>query len=277
MRILRRVFVESAVALGAVAIAASVLAVVRGSSPAWLGAGLAWSPIVGYLIYLLIAKPSTRTRHLWVLHGIALGGVVIAAFAGPVPVAIAIPGVAAMLGYVYWYSRQHVPTTSIRTGAGLPEFPLETLDGSAVSSAVFASGSRVIMFYRGNWCPFCMVQVRQLAEQYRELQERGVGVALISPQRAEETAALAARFDIPVDFYVDRNGAAAEILDMVQSGGVPAIYGAGTNGDTVVPTVIITGRDGKVLWVTHSDNHRIRPEPTTFLEVLDRAGIVAPG
>lgn len=275
MRILRRVFVESAVALGAVAIAAAVLAVVGGSSPAWLGVGLAWLPIVGYLIYLLIARPSTHTRHLWVLHAVALTGVVIAAFAGPIPVAIALPGLAAMLGYVYWYSRQHVPTPTIRMGARLPDFPLEALDGSQVSSAVFGSGARVIMFYRGNWCPFCMVQVRQLAAQYRELASRGVGVALISPQRPDETAALATRFDIPMDFYIDRDGAAAKVLDMVQAGGVPAIYGAGTNGDTVVPTVVITGRDGKVVWVTHSDNHRIRPEPSAFLEVLDRAGIVA--
>ena len=101
-------------------------------------------------------------------------------------------------------------------------------------------------------------------------------MALISPQRADETAELATRFDIPMEFYVDTDGAAARVLDMVQAGGVPAIYGAGTNGDTVVPTVVITGRDGKVLWVTHADNHRIRPEPSTFLEVLDRAGIVAP-
>ncbi len=161
-------------------------------------------------------------------------------------------------------------------GTKVPRFPLVGLDGSEVSSDVFATGSRVIMFYRGNWCPFCMVQVRQLAEQYRQLERRGVGVALISPQRPDETVELASRFDIPMEFYVDRDGAAARVLDLVQSGGVPAIYGAGTNGDTVVPTVVITGRDGNVLWVAHADNHRIRPEPATFLDVLDRAGIVAP-
>jgi len=56
---------------------------------------------------------------------------------------------------------------------------------------------------------------------------------------------------------------------------VPAIYSAGTNGDTTVPTVVITDARGTVLWVDSSDNHRIRPEPTAFLEVLDRAGITA--
>lgn len=277
MRILRRIFVESSVAIGAVAIAGSVVLAVSGSGAAWLGAGLAWLPIVGYLLYLLVAKPSTRTRHLWILYVVALAGVVFAAFARPLAVIVAVVGFAAMLAYVYWYSRQHIPTETIAVGAPLPLFPLEALDGSPVSSDVFTTGPRVIMFYRGNWCPFCMVQVRELAEQYRELERRGVGVALISPQRADETVELATRFDIPMEFYIDRDGAASRVLDLVQAGGVPAIYGAGTNGDTVVPTVIITGRDGTVLWLAHSDNHRIRPEPQTFLDVLDRAGIVAPG
>jgi len=120
-----------------------------------------------------------------------------------------------------------------------------------------------------------MVQVRELAEQYRELERRGVGVALISAQRARDTVELAAEFDIPMQFFIDVDGAAARALDLVQVGGVPAIYSAGTNGDTTVPTVVITDARGTVLWVDSSDNHRIRPEPTAFLEVLDRAGITA--
>ena len=54
MRILRRVFVESAVALGVVAMAGSVFLATAGISilPG-SGVGLAWLPIVGYLLYLL--------------------------------------------------------------------------------------------------------------------------------------------------------------------------------------------------------------------------------
>ena len=208
MRILRRVFVESAVALGVVAMAGSVFLATAGSDPAWLGVGLAWLPIVGYLLYLLVAKPSTRTRHLWILYVIALVGLVISAFAGLLAVAIAAAGLATLLAYPYWYSRQHVPAATIKVGTKIPRFPLVSLDGSEVSSDIFATGSRVIMFYRGNWCPFCMVQVRHWPNS-TGLERRGVGVALISPQRAGETVELANRFDIPMEFYVDRDGAAA--------------------------------------------------------------------
>ncbi|MEO5920453.1 MAG: peroxiredoxin family protein [Pseudolysinimonas sp.] len=241
----------------------------------WLGVPLAWLPVLGYFGYLLLARPSTHTRNLWPLYAVALVGVALAVPAGAVAVVVALPGLAAILIYSYLYSRQHTPVDGLKVNDPLPDFPLQRTDGTATSSADLTDRPYVIMFYRGNWCPFCMVQVRELAEQYRELERRGVGVALISAQRAADTAALATKFEIPMQFYVDADGAAARALDLVQVGGTPAIYSAGTNGDTTVPTVIITDGQGKVLWVDSSDNHRIRPEPAAFFEILDRAGILA--
>jgi hypothetical protein len=47
----------------------------------------------------------------------------------------------------------------------------------------------------------------------------------------------------------------------------------GYDSETVLPTVIITSKDGKVIW-THETNYRIRPEPDVYLEVLRRHKIV---
>lgn len=275
LTLFRRFFIEGTVILGILAITVAVSAALNSSNWFWLGVPLAWLPVLGYFGYLLLARPSTHTRNLWPLYAVALAGVAISAPAGIPAVALALVGLGGILLYSYVYSRQHVPTGGIRVDEPLPAFPLQRTDGTATSSTELTDRPHVIMFYRGNWCPFCMVQVRELAEQYRELDRRGVGVALISAQRAKDTVELATKFDIPMQFFVDVDGAAARALDLVQVGGVPAIYSAGTNGDTTVPTVVITDARGTVLWVDSSDNHRIRPEPTVFLEVLDRAGISA--
>ena len=275
LKLFRRFFIEATVILGLVAITVAISAALNSSNWFWLSVPLAWLPVLGYFGYLLLARPSTHTRNLWPLYAVALAGVAISAPAGIAAVALALVGLGGILLYSYVYSRQHVPTGGIRVDERLPAFPLQRTDGTATSSAELTDRPQVIMFYRGSWCPFCMVQVRELAEQYRELERRGVGVALISAQRAKDTVELATRFDIPMQFFVDVDGAAARALDLVQVGGVPAIYSAGTNGDTTVPTVVITDARGTVLWVDSSDNHRIRPEPTAFLEVLNRAGITA--
>jgi peroxiredoxin len=273
IRMIKRFYVEATATIGLALIAVSVSSVATGGSLWWLGVVVAWLAPLGYFGYLLVAKPSTHSRHLWPLYAWSTAGSLAAIAAGPMAATFAVIAVFAILGYAYWYSRQHVPAPVLTVGAALPDFPLTALDGSAVSSSVLTSKPHVILFYRGNWCPFCMVQVRELAAQYRELEARGVAVALISPQRSADTAELATRFDIPMEFYVDEGGVAAAVLDLTQAGGTPMIYGAGTNGDTVVPTVVITDSTGRVVWLEHADNHRIRPEPRTFLEVLDREGI----
>ncbi|MBX3098438.1 MAG: redoxin domain-containing protein [Salinibacterium sp.] len=273
---IKRVFVEGTSVIGLALIVIAGVAALNSGDLGWLGVVLAWLPVLSYYGYLLLAAPSTRSRNLWAIFAISAAGVLVAAFAGPVALVAATGGLAAALLYTYWYSRQHVPAAGLTVGMPLPEFALTTLDGELVSSAVLADRPHVIMFYRGNWCPFCMVQIKQIADQYRELEARGVGVALISPQRADDTAELATRFELPLQFFVDTDGAAADLLDLTQSGGTPMLYGAGTNGDTVVPTVVITDAEGRVVWLEHADNHRIRPEPSTFLEVLDREGIGRP-
>jgi peroxiredoxin len=273
IRMAKRVFVEATGVIGLGLMAVAVVSVATGGPWWWLGVVVSWVSLLSYFGLMLVRPPSTRARHLWPVYAGALAGTGIAAPAGPGAAVLAGLAFALALVYAYWYSRQHTPITTLAVGSPLPEFSLTTIDQTVVSSEVLTHQPQVILFYRGNWCPFCMAQVREIAGQYRELHDRGVGVALISPQTATDTAELATRFDVPMQFYVDTDGAAAAMLDITQAGGVPVLYGAGTTGDTVVPTVIITDSIGTVIWFEHADNHRIRPEPGTFLEVLDREGI----
>jgi hypothetical protein len=39
--------------------------------------------------------------------------------------------------------------------------------------------------------------------------------------------------------------------------------------DTVMPTVVITNSKGEIIFADLTNNYRVRPEPETFLRVLD--------
>ncbi|WP_291378934.1 redoxin domain-containing protein [Demequina sp.] len=276
MRLMHRLFAETVGVLTIAAIGIAIAQAVSHGSPAPLIAAAPWIA-ASALIFgptLVPDRLVARTqRHPWPWYAAALGSLVLGFVVHWRAGILATVGFVAMLAYTLWFSRQHRPSSTVAVGDALPDFPLLTVDGAAVTSAVLTHHPHVILFYRGNWCPFCMAQVRGVAAQYRELEQRGVRVALISPQRAQDSEDLSRRFDAPMDFYVDAQGSAAKALDIVQAGGVPVTFGAGTNGDTVVPTIIITRADGTVAWLHHADDHRIRPEPSTFLEVIDREGI----
>lgn len=174
--------------------------------------------------------------------------------------------------YIFWYSDLGRPQApGLQVGAVLPDFNLEDTEGQVITSASFRGSPTLLMFYRGNWCPLCVAQVREIAEQYRELQSRGVKVILVSPQPADNTRELAQRFDAPMTFAVDRDCAAAKQLNIFHDNAVPSNAGLdGYDSDSVYPTVVVTDDDNRVIWSDLTDNYRVRPEPALFLQILDQ-------
>jgi hypothetical protein len=74
---------------------------------------------------------------------------------------------------------------------------------------------------------------------------------------------------VSFDFLTDDGNRAAEKLGIAHRNGLPAgMQALGYAGDTVLPTVIITAKGGEILWVHETDNYRVRPEPQTYLGVL---------
>jgi len=83
---------------------------------------------------------------------------------------------------------------------------------------------------------------------------------------------LAEKFDAPFEFLVDADGAAARELGLTHVGGVPKGV-PGYGADTVYPTVIIVDAARRILFSDQTDNYRVRPEPQTFLDVLEAQGL----
>jgi len=259
MRLMKRVYGEASAALAVLVIALVIVRATAEEQPWWLAAALPWAAYAFYLGPIMTRLVVVQRRHPWVQLSVAMMGIAASTVAGPFAVLVAVLGLAAIMGYNYWYSAQHVSARPVRVDEPLPLFPLTTVDGDVVDSSVLTHQPQVIMFIRGNWCPFCMAQVAQIADQYRELDRRGVAVTIISPQKPEDTVEISQRFDIPVSFYIDADGAAAATLDLVQPGGAPLIFSAGADRQPSgaartddVPRRARSARHPRALGVSHS-------------------------
>ncbi len=247
-----------------------------GFSPAWLAPLLCAG---GFLVIIssVVVRGSPRThRNLPGLLALTLAGVVLGLVgesAGALPATYLALSASSNLLYVFWYSRfGRRESAAIAVGRILPDVPLLDSEGHEISSAEFRGTPSVLLFYRGNWCPLCMAQIKEVAGQYREISKRGAQVVLISPQDQQKTRALAAKFDVPFRFFVDAGGRAAQALGILHRGGLPSGMGVlGYDYDTVLPTVIVTDAQGKILLSDQTDNYRVRPEPEIFLRALDSA------
>jgi peroxiredoxin len=248
-----------------------------GPDLAWASVEITSASVLGFFAYLMQQATARTSTNLvpMLLVGIAATGASLwqLLHGGPwFPVAYTLGiGVVGQLLYVRWYSRfGRGQSTALRIGARLSAFAVEDERGDRVMSTALLGSPVVWLFFRGNWCPLCMAQIKEIAASYRQLAERGAVVALVSPQSHEQTQALAKRFDVPFRFFVDRELNAARALGIEHKSGVPTgMELMGYDGDTVFPTVIVTDARGVILACDQTDNYRVRPEPAFFLQALD--------
>lgn len=258
----------------------------HGANPlAWGGVLLTAAPILTVISALMIFKNVARTSaHFPTLNLLGFIGVLLAGWGWQnqqTPAAALILAFAGWLGfliYAYWFSTfgGRVPSGKLIVGAELPYFTVTNAQGETITSIQFNGRPAVLIFFRGNWCPLCMAQVKELVARYKELSDLGVRVALISPQPHENTVALAKKFDVDFDFLTDKGNLAARALGIENRFGTPlGMQMFGYDNDTVLPTVIITDRQGKVVWTDQTDNYRIRPEPDIYLDILRKNAVLA--
>ena len=239
-------------------------------SLAWVGAIIAIAPLVTFMMSLVLIKRARTSRNEYPILVLAAVGTALAFlyFESPASWLALFLGVIPAFVYVYWYSVLDRSGSSITVGAKLPELELVDAEGRPVAPTPGKYG--LYMFIRGNWCPLCMAQVKEISAQYRELEARGVEVFLISPQSDKHMKALAKKFDVPMRFCVDAGNRAARKLGIEHVGGVPFMMEPlGYETESVLPTVVIVDPERRVLFADLTDNYRVRPEPSTFLSVLD--------
>ncbi|MGR9053844.1 MAG: peroxiredoxin family protein [Gammaproteobacteria bacterium] len=251
----------------------------NGFSLGWLGVLLTTAPILMIISFLMMFKSMARTSaHFPLPNAMGLIGVALAFwdwFNGNtdllVPVIASIGWIGFIL-YAYWFSSfGDRPSDKISVGSKLPDFTLRKANGEIVSSKQLTDKPAILIFYRGNWCPLCMAQIKELVKKYKTIEELGVRLALISPQPHSNTEALAKKFGVSFDFLTDEGNKAARKLGIEMPNGLPmGMQMMGYASETVLPTVIITDQSGKVVWKDETDNYRIRPEPDTYLAVIQR-------
>lgn len=171
---------------------------------------------------------------------------------------------------------------AIKIGEKAPFFELPNPEGTLQSlDTLLHNGPVVITFYRGDWCPYCNLQLRALQAKLGEIQALGATLVAISPQvpdgsltkseistmefmvLSDQDAKVASEYGVAWEvpefllehMRVDRSLDLAEI----------------NNGNATVlpiPATFILGRDGIVAWNYVNVDYRMRSEPDEIIEAL---------
>lgn len=159
---------------------------------------------------------------------------------------------------------------SLKVGQQLPNFVALDEDGNSVSSSELAGSPAVILFIRGNWCPFCNKQVEGLTQHYKEIVELGAKLIFITPKPLDTTRRVADFFKVDFDFWLDDSLQITKDLGLLHPHGVPDNYRKEFGEDTVWPTSVLVDAGGTIRY-SHLSNFIIdRPNPQTLLKKLKK-------
>jgi peroxiredoxin len=247
---------------------------------AWIGAAIAALPLPFLLLRMQLSPVERTSENLPSLLMLAGTGFVIAVWQHLVEqqsdwVPTAVAGLAALifLLYVFWYSRfGRLASRHLSVGGVLPDFELRDSAGELFNSDSLAGAPAVVMFYRGNWCPFCVAQIAEIVDRYKDLEALGVNIVMISSQSDINSQNLARKFDVPITFLVDKDNQLAERLDIAANNVVPIGLPGDYVADAAMPTLIVANASGTIVFSDQTDNYRVRPEPDVFLAILRRTG-----
>lgn len=156
----------------------------------------------------------------------------------------------------------------LKAGNPLPDFSAVDENGHPVSTSALKGAPAVILFVRGNWCPFCTKQVEKLTENYREIVATGAKLILVTPKPAETTKRVAAFFEVDFDFWLDEGLKVSNELGLVMPHGVPKEHRKEYGEDTIWPAAVVTDSDGVIRYSKLARYLFDRPDPALLLKQL---------
>lgn len=169
----------------------------------------------------------------------------------------------------------------LKVGDIAPAFKAKDQDGKNVSlTEVLKKGPAVVLFYRGQWCPYCNKQLSHFSDSLQLITGKGATLLAVTPEVAEnvkktiektkasfpvlEDEGLAIMKSYKVNFAVDEKTVAR-----YKNYGVDFDKANGTNGANLpVPATYIIGMDGKVKYVFFNTDYRKRASVKDILENL---------
>ena len=170
-----------------------------------------------------------------------------------------------------------------KVGEKAPDFTLKDQLGREVSLAgELEQGPVVLLFYRGEWCPYCNAWLRTFGLRAAEFSQRRARLVAVSPQTPDNSLTMAEKHGLEFPVLSDEGGEVIGTYGLKYDVTAHELYKAGGadldkfNGEghwiLPAPAVFVIDRGGIVRFVTVNGDYTQRAEPDEALAALDSPG-----
>jgi peroxiredoxin len=170
----------------------------------------------------------------------------------------------------------------LAVGDSAPTFTLGNATGDQVSmAALLQEGPVVVTFYRGEWCPYCNLQLHALQQALPEIEATGATLVAISPQAPDHSMTVVEKHALAFPVLSDLDQGVAEAfkvrfdvtgeledlqVNVFQSD--PAKQNADGRRSLPVPATFVIDTTGVVRFASVNADWRVRVEPADIVAAL---------
>jgi peroxiredoxin len=119
-------------------------------------------------------------------------------------------------------------------------------------------GPVMLVFYSGDWSPYCNGQLASYARKYEEFQSRGAQIAGISVDPPSNNARMVGKLLLPFPLLSDPEGELARLFGLWNE-----------EEGVAVPSVVVVDQQGEVRYLYSGSDIADRPEDEELFAVLD--------
>ena len=180
------------------------------------------------------------------------------------------------------FKASYDPSLAIQVGDTLPDFRMSDALGEEVTKAeLLAQGPLLIAFYRGEWCPYCNLELRELQKHLGEFKAKGVNLVAISPEIPDQSLSTIEKGGLKFPVLSDVGNKLAKQMGILfaQPEQMRKLFNSfgldfkARNGDdsleVPVPATFLVDHKGVVRNSFIDADYTKRLEPTTALEWID--------
>jgi peroxiredoxin len=171
----------------------------------------------------------------------------------------------------------------IKIGEKAPKIEgIDQFNRTIDSDQIVKESKILLLFYRGNWCPYCKKHLVGLQENLKELSKNGVYVIVVTPEKAEKVQETT--LDLNITFSIIHDVSNKIMSDYkvafdVNEQNVPSYlsftqkkikaYNELENNTLPVPATYLISKENNIIYVHYNPDYKKRADFNEILNVLN--------
>ncbi len=176
----------------------------------------------------------------------------------------------AALIFVFSLSAQEKPE-GLFINSKAPDFKATDQNGNSIRlKEMVKKGNVILFFYRGNWCPYCSRQLKQMQDSLELLTAKGVQVLAITPEKIDGISKTIEKSSASFPIIHDEEGKIMKAYDVhfavdeklvnrYKMSGIDLEAINGKNGTNLpIPAVYIINKENTIVYRYFNEDYKKR-------------------